>query len=67
MGGLRTKLSTLPIDDLSLGTASSTPPAELLAGKQWQIAVTAGTVEVRARAKCTATAAQKKSSLGRRR
>lgn len=46
MGGLRTKLSTLPIDDLSLGTTHSIPSAEQLAGKQWQIAVAAGTVHV---------------------
>lgn len=67
MGRLRTKLSTLPIDDLSLGTAHSTPPAEQLTGKQWQIAVAAGTVQVRGRTKCTATAVQGSSVLHRRR
>lgn len=44
MGGLRTKLSALSSDDLSIGKALSTPPA----GKQWQTAVAAGTVQVQA-------------------
>lgn len=33
-------------NDLSLGTTHLTPPAELVGGKQWQIVVTSGSVQV---------------------